>query len=333
MSDLALTHTRAGGTRLTGTAKNDGTAPVLHQHGFEWSRRQQFWYLPRSRDASADERQIQQAAADLRTAGHTVTVTIDNDHRRSFTDTEADRTAAAARRAKRYDRRSDRATTESETHYAKGQRMLESIPVGQPILVDHPSAAREIKFREQMGRHFREGHNAALHSREWDRLAEHAGHSTEHRQAPGTTLRRIEQLTADLRHIERQQHAEVVRAEGGQCSPEVLVDVLAEWDRRHHDLTDQIAYWQHVIAQAEASGAKMYGPADFTKGQFAHVCGRWVEVLKVNAKSLTVASCAARQDVVTANDPNMRPARVPYNNITGQATGAEVAAMTAPQDS
>ncbi|MER5951185.1 DUF3560 domain-containing protein [Streptomyces sp. NPDC001904] len=324
MSDLELANTRAGGTRLIGTAKGDGTAELVHHQGFRWSHRQRLWYVPDSRDTCADERHLQQTAEALRTAGHTVNVTVDNDHRRSFAVAEADRTAAAAARAERFGRWAQRAATEAEAHYAQGQRMLKSIPPGQPILYDHYSANREIRFRERMRRHFELGHAASLNAGEWARRAEHAGHYTQHRQAPGATLRRITDLVASVRRIERQQRAEVLRATEGQGEPESLVDVLAELDRKHHDLTEQIGYWQHVIAEAKTNGARIYGPDDFTAGQFAHVCGRWVEVLKVNLKSLSVASCAARQDVVTREDPGVRPARVPYSSVTGQARPDEV---------
>ncbi|MGP3777014.1 DUF3560 domain-containing protein (plasmid) [Streptomyces sp. SDT5-1] len=326
MADLTLTHTPADGTRLTGTAKNDGTATVLQRHGFTWSRGRQDWVMPHTRDARADERRIRQAADDLRNNGHRVTVTIDNYARRSYADAEAARDNAAARRAERYTRYADRAATERDTHYAQGQRMLDSIPMGQPILADHYSATREIRFRERMNRHFQKGYDASQRTQRWDRLAEAAGHYTAFRNAPRATLARIERLIADLLRIERQQKDTVHQAVSGHRTPEDLVEDLAASDWHHAEITEQLGYWQFVVTRAEAEGAKVYGPQDFRPGQFAKVAGRWAEVLKVNKKSLSVASCAARREVVTRDEPHMRPGRVPFHTVTGQATAAEVLA-------
>ncbi|WP_338704369.1 DUF3560 domain-containing protein (plasmid) [Streptomyces sp. Q6] len=158
MAELLLTHTRAEGTRLTGTAPGDGAAPVLHALSFRLARRRGFWFVPRSRGTCADERLLARTAEALRADGHTVTVTVDDDQRRSFAAAEADRTQAAARRAERYTRYRDSAAASSQDHLAQARRMLKSIPPGQPILIDHYSANREIRFRERMRRHFETGH-------------------------------------------------------------------------------------------------------------------------------------------------------------------------------
>ncbi|WP_338704367.1 hypothetical protein V2W30_41335 (plasmid) [Streptomyces sp. Q6] len=108
------------------------------------------------------------------------------------------------------------------------------------------------------------------------------------------------------------------------------MDALAELDRRHHDLTDQIGYWQHVIAAAEDGSAKIWRPADFTAGDFARVGGRWVEVLRVNTKSLAVSVCVERRPIVTT-DHATSTGRVPYDNVTGRATPDEITRLTAPK--
>nr|WP_239091689.1 DUF3560 domain-containing protein [Streptomyces sp. SID14478] len=324
---MQLTHTRAEGTLLTGTAPRDGAAPLLHTLGFKLSRRRAFWYVPRSRDSDADERLITHAAEALRAGGHTVTVTLDNDQGRSFADAEADRTQAAAHRADRFARYSDSAASSSHAHLSTASRMLKSIPPGQPILYDHYSANREIRFRERMRRHFEAGHADAQQAREWARRAQLADHYTAHRTHPGTTLRRIQRLESHLHSLENQQHTAVRQAVAGEHTAEQLVDLLAELNRRHHDVTDELGYWTHVVAAAETAGTKVWRPADFAVGDFARVCGRWVEVVRVNAKSLAVASSFERRAIVTAQQ-GARTGRVPFNNVTGRATADQITHLT-----
>lgn len=89
-----ITHSRAQGTLVTGTAKGDGAANLLKPAGFRWSRNitaqtgeaqhtpaartgAGAWYVPRSRDTAAQAWRIEQAAAALRGAGFDVTTEIE----------------------------------------------------------------------------------------------------------------------------------------------------------------------------------------------------------------------------------------------------------------
>jgi hypothetical protein len=86
----------------------------------------------------------------------------------------------------------------------------------------------------------------------------------------------------------------------------------------------------------EAKGAKVWSRADFTKGDFAQWEGRtWFEVLRVNAKSVSIPALIAGANVPVLRKADSRMSwtdTVPYDKITGRKTAAEIVEMeAAPQ--
>ena len=96
----------------------------------------------------------------------------------------------------------------------------------------------------------------------------------------------------------------------------------------------QIAYWQQHVA---ASGAKVWGPGDFTKGDFVHGRWGWAEVLRVNAKSLTIPWGANAVHLAVVTRDNVKTAlgtpgwtdKVTYDDVRGRKSADEMAAMLA----
>jgi len=89
------------------------------------------------------------------------------------------------------------------------------------------------------------------------------------REHPGTTMRRIERLEADLRRAERNRRCDL--------APQ---------------LEDELTYWREHLKQLEASGAKVWSSADFRPGDLVHHTygsGGWSRVVRVNRKSVTIA--------------------------------------------
>ncbi|MFD5572985.1 hypothetical protein [Streptomyces cadmiisoli] len=76
---LTITHTRAEGTLVSGSVVGDGVLELLQPFRFRASPSIGI-YLRGSRDRRADRYRINQAADALRTAGHRVTVEIDETH-------------------------------------------------------------------------------------------------------------------------------------------------------------------------------------------------------------------------------------------------------------
>jgi hypothetical protein len=67
---------------------------------------------------------------------------------------------------------------------------------------------------------------------------------------------------------------------------------------------DQLDHWRVVLARHEAQGFKVWSGADFRKGDFVQYRGTWYEVLRVNAKSLTIPHIlnGVGRDVVRKDD-------------------------------
>ncbi|MDX2290928.1 MULTISPECIES: DUF3560 domain-containing protein [Streptomyces] len=83
--------------------------------------------------------------------------------------------------------------------------------------------------------------------------------------------------------------------------------------------------WRKIIAQAEADKVKLWSRADFTKGDYARSRGRWYEVLRVNAVSLTVPGGPDIQPVINQQTRSWDD-RIPYDAITGRMSAEDMTA-------
>lgn len=250
-----------------------------------------------------------------------MTLHIDETDRRSFAEAEEDRTDRASDRADRFAGYSDNAASRSNAAYTSAHQIADSIPMGQPILIGHHSQRRADRDRDRiyngMARSIREGEKAE----HWaSRAAASAGYET-FRKNPGRTLRRIATLEADLRAVEKWMRGESAKGYSrNPADPELPI--------RHAELTEEIGYWQQVIKEAEAAGFKVWSKADFKKGDFALHRGTWFEVLRVNAKSVTIPHIHNGIGVTVVRADGNRldwTWTAPYDDITGRKTAEEMA--------
>jgi hypothetical protein len=344
---ITISHTHQDGTLIEGSRKGDGVYEILRGLRSNWR------YFPsirkiglgQSRDKAAKTWDINQAAEALRNAGHDVAVEIDDTEARSFAEQEADRYARAEDRADRLAGAARNAAGRSNAAYERSRQMGEAIPFGQPMMPDHYSYNRDRNYRERM-------HNLMGKSIEEAEKADHYAHRADlaenmqaSRENVPTTLRRIAKLEAEMRDVERNiaGRQEYVRDDNGDYKL-VLVKPgpkrLALLERRKAEHEEQIAYWRGVIAKAEADGVKVWGPSDFTKGDFVRSFGTWAEVLRVNPKSVTVAwgTNFTQLDVITK--ANSRTAigtpgwtdTIPYDKIRECKSAEEIAPLLAAQE-
>ncbi|MFF4726364.1 DUF3560 domain-containing protein [Streptomyces mirabilis] len=332
MADITITHTRAEGTLIHGSETGDGILELLNPWGFRYARTVGFIYLRGSRDRAADMRRIRGAQAALEADGHTVTLSIDEAVRRSFRDAEAERYRRAGERAVRLDGRADRLQESSDEKWAEGRRIAASYQ-GEPVKVDHYSAGRHIRDLERAQTLFGQ---SVGEQREADRcrnLADAAATYEEGRKHVGTTLRRLDRLRADRDRVERQmagaaQAAMQVAGTSAAVDPAVLAEDLARLGADHLDLCEQIREWEGHIEQAEADGAKVWRPDDFTPGDYVGLGGRWYLVLRVNQKTLTVPKSVDWRARVynRENQLGKKTSTLPYDKVTGRMSGDEMAA-------
>lgn len=90
-------------------------------------------------------------------------------------------------------------------------------------------------------------------------------------------LRRIDKLEAVRRRVERSLR---------RCVPGSPLH--GELSRQRDELDEQIVHCRDVVAAAEAAGFKVWSREDFTRGDLIRYRGAWFEVLRVNARSVTV---------------------------------------------
>ncbi|HEX7276275.1 MAG TPA: DUF3560 domain-containing protein [Acidimicrobiales bacterium] len=267
-SDLTLTYSAAEGTILTGDCRPH--QDIAKRYGFRWSPKMRTWYLPNSRDRIPDAEMVAHLVADFHNVGLEVAVQIGQEAR-SVAERESDRSERLAARADRLSARSDRLSTQAGGEWERARQMADVIPFGQPIMVGHHSEGRDRNYRAKVGRSFDRAMETHTEAEETARAARVARAEMAHREGAPATIRRIERLEVQARDYLRRldahpEHAERYRAE------------LAA-------VADELAYWRAHLANLEAAGVKMWGPADFRKGD--RVNGS-ATVIRVNAKTLTV---------------------------------------------
>ncbi|MFF4777641.1 DUF3560 domain-containing protein [Microtetraspora fusca] len=351
---IRIVHTREEGTLVEGSRKGDGVWEIVRTRGFRFSRHVGL-YIRNSRDKAADRWTIDRAAQALRDAGFTVEVDIDNvTLGRSFAEAEADRNERAEERADRYGERADRNTAAGNARWDRTRERLSHIPLGQPILVGHHSERRHRRLIDWAHTQDGKAIEETKKGKYWAGRAQAAENYQRHREDPGTTRRRIEKLEADRRRIvrvledgwERTVHAGEELPEGAR-----VLHTYGDGDRwckvpsspgykasREADLAqidDELGYWREVLAQAEQRGVKLWSKADFEKGDFVIYFGEAVEVVRANAKSVSIPWAhywINAGPIVTVEmckalaHEKMHTDTVPYDKVEGRISRAEALA-------
>jgi hypothetical protein len=142
------------------------------------------------------------------------------------------------------------------------------------------------------------------------------------------TLRRIEGLEAEQRRIERRLKGTGL-AIHGEDEPATGED-RARMAARAAEVAEELAYWRAHVERRQAEGVKVWSWADFTKGDYVQFLGRWFEVLRVNAKSVTIPAMISDSPVVTrANSRLNWTDTVLYHKVTGRMSADEVVTLLA----
>jgi hypothetical protein len=307
---VEIIHTRADGTIADGTAKGDGSAPILKRAGFRWAPSIRTWIVQQSRDRDAKTWIIDAAAEQLRAAGFEVTVSID-DTPRDFATAEADRADRVAGRADRLEVRAERAAAESAARLEAARQAFDAMN-GTPILVGHYSEGRHRRAIARADNNMRRGIEEGRRAEQLNRAAEVAGDYTARRESLPTTLRRIAKLEAEERKTRRDMQPCPIS--GKRVKPEgqgKTLECRLCWTTITFGETVPDHGRRKVVADQQADGAKVWGPGDFKPGDRVLSWGGWREVLKVNAKSLTVPSGYSWND------------RISYDDVRGQRPAAE----------
>ncbi|MEU0900659.1 DUF3560 domain-containing protein [Streptomyces massasporeus] len=293
-ADIVIRHTHEDGTTVEGSAKGDGVWEALRPLGWTY-RRTPGIFIRGSRYKGADRWKINRAAEAVRALGLSCAVVIEESM--SFAEREAARVDAAEERTERFADRSGRAAAASQSARDASDRIGERFWMGQPILVGHHSEGRARRDQERMHNAMRKSIAEGERAGYWASRAAAADAYERYRKNPGRTLRRIEKLEAERRGVLRERDgvddkgrtADVWRREPSEARREELTRRLAEYD-------EELTYWAETIKEAERRGFKVWGRADFVKGDFVQWRGSWYEVTRVNAKTATVPHIHAAFD-------------------------------------
>lgn len=310
MATLTITHTHAEGTLIEGTAKGDGSAPALKANRWRWGRSIGSWFIPRSRDRDAHTRQIETTARELREAGFTVDVQVDNTARPAA-EVEADKAERAADRAAALNakagRRQDAADRAAAASDAAGRALPEG---GEPIKVGHHSEGRHRRAIDTAHRRMGQAVEAQREADETARRAEIASRATDLRYGPQQVAHRIAKLEAEIRATRRQLDG-YTRAPGSPYAEQVPP---ATGSARQHHLDrlaaqeDHLTYWQNVRAeQIESGEVREFTREQISRGDMIRHGSMWNVVARANPKTVTIYLDAERE--ITSGY------RVPYTQI------------------
>lgn len=337
MAEITITHTRANGTLIEGSSKGDGVYEILKSTRGNWR------YFPslrqigigQSRDRAAKAWDINQAAEALRAAGHVVTVEIDDTVARSFAEAEAERYDRADRRADYHAEKAGTAEGEAAARWQAERRILDGIPAGQPILVGHHSEGRHRRDLARADNHMRKGLEAIERRDYHENRTEAAEHYRAGRESIPVTLRRIEKIEAGERRIQRALAGRMDWVDDGNGGSKLTLVKPGDAYRTRLEselaaVQEQLAYWREHVKAAEEAGVKVWDKADFTKGDFVQTRFGYYEVLRVNAKSLSIPAIINDGPVVTKAGARCTwTDTLPYDKVKGRKSAEDMAGILA----
>lgn len=288
-----ITHTHEAGTLIAGTAKGDGSSEVLKACGWRWARTLGSWYIPQSRDRNATGWKVERTRAALVAAGFDVEVDIDNTPRATAT-VEADKIERQADRVEALEAKADRKQGAEDAADSKARLMHERLPWGgEPIKVGHHSEGPHRAAIARADNAMRKSVEAGDAAKEAAERAEAAAHVTAGRYSPVTVANRIKKIGADIRSAERNASEDTrYDAEVGYrpATAEEMAAAARRWAPRIAEHRDALAYWEGVRAGQVADGTVTdYSSDTIAKGDWVKCWREWHEVMRVNAKSVTVA--------------------------------------------
>jgi hypothetical protein len=285
---LTITHTHADGTLIDGTSRGDSAIPLLKANGWRWMPSISKWGLRGSRDHMARLYVIENTATALRKAGLEVAVEID-ETARPADERHSDEADRLADRRDALEAKADRRRQEGDLAHDKAKQIMDTIPLGQPILVGHHS---ERRMRKDIDR-IQSGIGRAVESwRAADAATAAAAASRRHesfRESGPATERRIDRLETEVRLIDRRLATANRNPTSGGTTPDQLREWEARLNARREYLQGELTYWRAHLASLIADGT--YSPATpsaYHRGDQVHTTWGEATVVRASAKSITV---------------------------------------------
>lgn len=198
-AEVFITHDPPSGTlAITDGKPEEAIIGALKDGGFRWSRSIQKWYLPRTRDRSQSDRDLDWRSSKIEAVGATVGTRICNDH-----DT------AERREERRQERADDRAVRAAERALVAKKKAEEAearthnMPLGgEPIKIGHHSQRQHERAIERSARSMRR----AVETMQAANVAEGRARTAARNagpEKPEKTWNRIEKLSKEIRNLQQ----------------------------------------------------------------------------------------------------------------------------------
>ncbi|MGW1989607.1 hypothetical protein [Embleya sp. NPDC001921] len=139
---------------------------------------------------------------------------------------------------------------------------------------------------------------------------------------PGVTLRLIEQEQAQLDLTAAWLRGELA---GGWRKDITDPWVKARLLRQRGESEAKLSRLRADLAEALAAGLRLWARADFTRGDFARIDGRWFEVLRANPTTLAVRGRLDVRPAARMSDGRPADVRVRYGEVTGRLSAEAMA--------
>jgi hypothetical protein len=273
-----------GGALIRDTTKGDDVErQALQLIGARWSRTLQAWYLPRTLRTATRDMKIRQLVDAMTQAGRAVDV-VAAGAPLAAAQQRSDRADRLAERADRLEARAARRQEASDAAYATVQRISDSIPLGQPILIGHYSERRHRADLARSAAALTRSVDAQRQATDAQRRADSILQRLERGDSPVTIARRLDRLQAERRAVQRL--LDRPQATAADVSPASAHQQLLT---RAAEIDDEVAVDQAALAQLQADGhITDWSQAGIAKGDQVLFRGCWLTVARVNRTTVTV---------------------------------------------
>lgn len=269
----------AEGTLVHGTTRSDtATIEVLKANGFRWSRNLGAWYLPRNLRHETRDQRVSNVKDAL---GDDIDVEIpDGGRRQSAAEREAARIERAADRAERKNAQAEKLQAKSDALHREATDAADRIPFGQPILVGHHSETRDRRHRARIHSKFEKSFETQQAADRARAAADRATRTASTDESVVTIDNRIQRNQAELRRVDRLLAGTAAPGQGPATG-----EYAEQLRERREELVDQLGFDQDKLA---AAGGITYGKHNVRPGDLINAAGRWLPVVRANAKTATV---------------------------------------------
>jgi hypothetical protein len=297
---LTITHTHTAGTLIDGTSRGDGTGDVLKANGWRWGRSISAWFVPQSRDRLPKLHTITRTKTAPEEAGFEVETEIDSTHRPTA-EVEAGKIERQADRVDALAVKAERKSIADEAAWTNARVALDRLPEGgEPIKVGHHSEGRHRNAIAKADRAMSKSVEASAETTRAQVRADVATHATDARYRPVTVANRIDKLAAEMRDRQRRLdgHSHTLSSTLTEESPAATGARRDRLTAELEELTDKHAYWGAVRDEQISNGKTNNHSRDTVKkGDRVKIRGQWREVVRANAKTVSVSTGHSWTDI------------------------------------